>query len=67
MNVEYQLSGIHFAWDNRKAAMNLRKHNVDFVTACEVFLDPFINILEPILFTARFVRLLLEWPLTGRC
>ena len=43
MNVEYRLSDIKFIWDSRKAAVNRRKHNVDFKTACEVFLDPFIR------------------------
>ena len=43
MNFEYRLSGIVFAWDSRKAASNRRKHDIDFKTACEVFLDPFIK------------------------
>ena len=33
-----------FEWDDAKAAGNLRKHRVSFVTACEAFDDP--NSLE---------------------
>ena len=31
---------LHFDWDRKKAASNLRKHRVSFVEACEVFRDP---------------------------
>jgi len=31
---------VHFSWDRRKAAMNLRKHGVAFEEATTVFADP---------------------------
>jgi len=31
---------LHFEWDNKKAASNLRKHGVSFVEATQVFFDP---------------------------
>ena len=31
---------LHFDWDTKKAASNLRKHRVSFVEAAEVFRDP---------------------------
>lgn len=31
---------LHFDWDPRKAASNLRKHKVSFAEAVEVFRDP---------------------------
>ena len=31
---------VHFTWDNRKAASNLRKHGVSFEAATFVFDDP---------------------------
>ncbi len=31
---------MEFAWDARKAAVNLRKHRVSFEEAARVFLDP---------------------------
>jgi uncharacterized DUF497 family protein len=46
MDVAYCLSGINFAWDRKKAQLNLRKHGVTFETACEVFFDPFIRFIE---------------------
>jgi hypothetical protein len=42
MSVSYTLHGIRFEWDSRKASANLRKHRINFETACEVFFDPFI-------------------------
>jgi len=33
-------------WDSRKAAANLKKHEVTFETACEVFFDPFVMLLD---------------------
>lgn len=29
-----------FIWDSGKEVANIRKHGVDFVTACAVFIDP---------------------------
>ena len=31
---------LHFEWDPKKAASNLRKHSVSFIEASEVFSDP---------------------------
>jgi uncharacterized DUF497 family protein len=31
---------VQFAWDEAKAASNLRKHGVDFDDAMRIFLDP---------------------------
>ena len=45
MDVAYRLSGISFVWDRRKAQANLRKHGISFETACEVFPDPFIQLI----------------------
>ena len=46
MNIKYILHNITFGWDSQKAASNLRKHNVTFELACEVFFDPFLRYLE---------------------
>jgi hypothetical protein len=34
--------GLFFAWDNRKAAINLRKHGITFEEAASVFGDPLL-------------------------
>ena len=41
MDTRFDLRGQTFEWDSEKAAINLRKHNVTFQEACEVFFDPF--------------------------
>lgn len=46
MDRSFALDGIPFVWDLAKAATNLTKHGVDFETACEAFLDPFVQIRE---------------------
>ena len=46
MDVVRPLRGIVFAWDERKAKINLQKHGVSLETACEVFFDPFIRTLR---------------------
>jgi uncharacterized DUF497 family protein len=46
MNVSYTLHEIGFEWDSRKAAANLRKHKISFETACEVFFDPFLHVVD---------------------
>lgn len=46
MDVEYWLNGICFGWDRKKATANIRKHGVDFRTACEVFFDPFVCFMD---------------------
>lgn len=40
----FQLQGVEFEWDDEKYAVNLRKHDVKFETAAEVFFDPFYQI-----------------------
>ena len=47
MRIDYQLHGIRFEWESEKAATNLRKHGIAFETACEVFFDPFLRMLDP--------------------
>jgi hypothetical protein len=46
MNVEYKLHGIDFGWDSHKASANLEKHTISFETACEVFHDPFVQVVD---------------------
>ncbi len=41
MDVIFKLRSIEFEWDDEKYAVNLRKHNVKFETAAEVFFDLF--------------------------
>lgn len=40
------LHGQVFKWDAAKASSNLRKHNVSFEQACEVFFDPFVRLVD---------------------
>lgn len=40
--VRYSRGGDTFEWDSEKAAENLRKHEIPFELACEVFSDPFL-------------------------
>ena len=46
MDVSYTLHEIEFEWDERKSKTNLRKHKISFETACEVFFDPFIRVVD---------------------
>lgn len=46
MDVRYTLHEIQFEWDEPKAKTNFRKHKVSFETACEVFFDPFIRVVD---------------------
>jgi hypothetical protein len=46
MDVQITLHNIIFEWDSHKAATNVRKHQVPFEVACEVFFDPFLHYLE---------------------
>jgi len=50
MNVKYSLHNIAFEWDSQKATINLRKHNISFELACEVFFDPFVYYYEDEIF-----------------
>lgn len=42
MNTKYTLHNVTFEWDSRKAAANIRKHEVSFELACEALFDPFV-------------------------
>lgn len=46
MNIQYTLQGIRFEWDAQKASINYHKHGISFQTACEVFHDPFIQVVD---------------------
>lgn len=46
MDVSFTLNEINFRWDTQKAAANLRKHEISFETASEVFFDPFVQVLD---------------------
>ena len=46
MKVKYTFHDIVFEWDSKKAAVNLRKHDVGFELACESFFDPFVCYLD---------------------
>jgi uncharacterized DUF497 family protein len=41
VDIEHTLYGYKFKWNHQKAEANLRKHEVSFKEACEVFFDPF--------------------------
>ena len=46
MLIEYTFQGIQFEWDRQKADINLQKRGISFETACEVFLDPFVQSID---------------------
>jgi uncharacterized protein len=46
VDTEFERRGQTFEWDSEKAAINLRKHNVTFQEACEVFFDPFFCLVD---------------------
>jgi uncharacterized protein len=46
VNVRFDLRGQTFEWDSDKAVINMRKHNVAFQEACEVFFDPFFCLTD---------------------
>lgn len=37
---------IAFEWNTDKARINLSKHGISFVVACEAFFDPFVVVLD---------------------
>jgi uncharacterized DUF497 family protein len=47
MKIDYSLHDIRFEWESQKAEINLHKHGIAFETACEVFFDPFLRMMEP--------------------
>jgi uncharacterized DUF497 family protein len=46
MDLFWLHQGQRFVWNREKAAANLKKHGISFEMACEVFLDPFVRIVE---------------------
>ena len=46
-DIVYELNGVPFVWDRRKARENARLHDgVTFERAVEVFFDPFLRIAD---------------------
>ncbi|MEO8727222.1 MAG: BrnT family toxin [Acidobacteriaceae bacterium] len=46
VDVTYSHDGQLFEWDGEKASANAAKHKVTFEAACEVFLDPFVRLVD---------------------
>ncbi len=46
MDVHFVYLGQRFFWNSDKAAANFKKHGIHFEQACEVFFDPFVNLLD---------------------
>lgn len=46
MDVYFVYRGQRFCWNSEKAAANVEKHGIRFEQACEVFFDPFVNLLD---------------------
>jgi uncharacterized DUF497 family protein len=46
MNFAFEHQGQVYEWDTEKASANLRKHRVSFETACQVFFDPFVRLVD---------------------
>jgi uncharacterized DUF497 family protein len=46
MDAHVLYAGQRFQWDLDKAHSNIAKHGVRFEQACEVFLDPFVHLLD---------------------
>ncbi len=42
----YNLNGVKFVWDEKKALINAKKHKVTFRQACTAFFDPFFIVVE---------------------
>jgi len=46
-DILFELNGVSFVWDRRKAAANPRLHDgVTFENAVEVFFDPFLRVVD---------------------
>ena len=44
MDIEYELHGIRFRWNEEKAKLNVKNHDgVSFEQAAQVFFDPFVQ------------------------
>lgn len=46
MNESYELNGITFIWDSKKAQINAESHGIKFEQAAEAFFDPFLKIVD---------------------
>jgi uncharacterized DUF497 family protein len=46
MDVLYRYEGLEFVWDAQKAASNFAKHGIRFERACEVFVDPLLQLRD---------------------
>jgi len=46
MDEQYELNGITFIWDPKKALKNINNHSVTFEQAAEAFFDPFLRIVD---------------------
>jgi uncharacterized protein len=46
MDAHFTYNGQRFRWDADKARSNLIKHGVRFEQACEVFFDPFMQLID---------------------
>jgi uncharacterized protein len=44
--VVHRFGGIAFAWDERKAAANVRRHGMTFEEAATVFVDPMARLFD---------------------
>lgn len=47
MDIEYELRGIRFRWNDDKARLNIKNHDgVSFEQAAQVFFDPFVQHMD---------------------
>jgi len=44
--LRYRLHGVTFEWNAAKSASNQLRHGVSFESACEVFFDPFVRLVD---------------------
>lgn len=47
MDINYHLNGVDFVWHDKKAEINIAKHDgITFERACHVFFDPFFIMVD---------------------
>lgn len=46
MDASYELNGITFIWDPKKAQINVDNHRATVEQAAETFFDPFLRIVD---------------------
>ena len=46
INVQFDYAGLRFESDMKKALANYKKHGIRFEQACQVFVDPFVRIVD---------------------